>query len=1012
MTVSNRSGILSRRRDAANRPLGRRSDSGDDGTLSGDGGAVWLGFWSVFAAGILTGMTSAKGIGPGASASGAPAGVIVERERGETKRFRWDFGRENDLEARRWPDGWQRMTAPGYPAYVPIRIVPHDREQEQTFRELDIALVRAYEWAAERWPEVEIPFPPSLADRMVDRYLRVDLDGGLVMVRSPAVETSSMYQYRLRCRMMTEGLRYDRARVELVFVDGDSNELAAHATSPVTGTTPWTSLELDQLRPPPEATGMLVRFLVEGSEDGLEDIRGAIGVDDIVIEKFPQLGVTTDASLGVYPSGRRPVARAKLLGLPSVSSKLRFGVHDWDGVEVASRTFSLDGDQVSVRRSAATGGAPASVRELAAARESGKGRESGTGPALGGGSSALGARDSVEAEVEWQLPPLGPGWYRVSATLVDDQIESLESDTTLAVIDELVAGPTHGVFGWTLPDGLSGPGGTYPIEPRGFGNWLADLGVAWIKFPCWVAPDDDVAADRVASVLTRLQDHGIRTVGMLDEPPASELEDYDVRGRRIPHVAELLRDRETWQPLLEPVMTRLTLKVKLWQLGADGDHSFVGRPGVDESIRDIARGLQGFGQPIEVAISWPWMEPVPPASRATWHAVSRSSDPQLSADELDAYLGRAESERGGPNTWLSLGPVSAQNYDRDQRVRDLVMRMASVKKHAVQAAFVPDPRDPEFGLLRADGRPGEMLLPWRTAARLIGNLKHVGSLRLRSGAENAVFTNGQRAVLMVWNSEPTEDLIYLGTSPRHVDVLGREIELPSEQYDGETVHRIRIGRSPSFLIDIDPILLEFRMSVELDRKQLDSVLGDRQRLGVNFRNPGRDNLAGEVRIEPPETWDIESETPYWELAAGRRTRHPFQVVLGNSASVGSEKLAIRFRLQTNPPQELTVYRDLHVGPEGLEIRLHTRLLDNGDLEVRLEMTNESDSRQAYDCLLFPGQGRRFERRMVSLDAGETIVRLFYLPDGEKLVGQSILLRASEQDGRRVLNYSEVVTGVR
>ncbi len=917
----------------------------------------------------------------GDTGDGDTGGVIIERSRGEPKRFRWDFSRKNDRNFNGWPDGWKRYRGPGHPQYVEIGIVPHNPDAEAYFRKLDAGVIRLHRWLSRRWPSWAVPVPPNLSDSLVDRYLRIDLDGGLAKAQSSSVEASWLYQYRFRCRIMTEGLRYDRARAALVFVDADGQELASHTTRPITGTSPWTELQVDRIRPPAEASGMSVRLVVEGSEDGLEDVGGAIGLDDVVIEKFPQLSITTDKPLGIYPSDRRPRVTATVMGLPSVTSSLRFRLMDRDGVELASHTMPLGAAGIAVQ--------PGSGRSR--------------------NQSIHQRGEPSDATRQWQLPPLGPGFYRVTVALEDEDPQDLVSETTLAMIEELVPGPTHGVFGWTLPNGLAGSAGERSVKPREVGRWLADLGVAWVKFPCWLPPDDDVAADHVASVLSRMQDHGIQTIGMLDEPPESELPNYDVRGRRIPSIADLLRDVETWQPLLEPVMTRLTLKVKRWQLGADRDHSFVGRPRLDESIREIAKGLQGFGQPIEVAIAWPWLEPHPPDEDASWNAVTRSSDPELTADELDAFLTNEldDRARAEPRTWLLLSPISKTMHARDQRVRDLVMRMAAVRKHAVQAAFVSDPRDREHGLLRADGRPGEMLLPWRTTARLIGNLNHAGSLQLRSGAHNAVFSDHRRAVLMVWAAEPTEELIYLGPSARQVDVWGRAVELPSESYGGHEVQRVSIGTTPSFLVDVDPTLLEFRMSVQLKQKQLDSVLGDRQRMSVSFRNPTSDNLTGEIEIAPPGAWEVQPETPYWELLRGRETAHPFDVVLSNSASVGTYELPIHFKLQTVPPQEITVHREIQVGPEGLDMDVQTRLTENGDLEVRLQMTNQSDAPQAYDCLLFPGQGRQYDRRIIRLDVGETQIRLFRWPDGQELLDKTILLRATEQDGRRVLNYSVV-----
>ena len=48
---------------------------------------------------------------------------------------------------------------------------------------------------------------------------------------------------------------------------------------------------------------MMVRLIVSGAEDGLEDVRGEIGFDNIRIEQFPQMQVVTDESDGRLPAG-------------------------------------------------------------------------------------------------------------------------------------------------------------------------------------------------------------------------------------------------------------------------------------------------------------------------------------------------------------------------------------------------------------------------------------------------------------------------------------------------------------------------------------------------------------------------------------------------------------------------------------------------------------------------------------------------------------------------------------
>tara|TARA_R110002049_G_scaffold285698_1_gene466772 strand:+ start:194744 stop:197689 length:2946 start_codon:yes stop_codon:yes gene_type:complete len=949
----------------------------------------------------------------------------TDEQRHRQNRFIWDFSRSNDTNYYGWPDGWERKEGRRYPKYVKIKIAPRDLSFAQQLRTQDTRFVRAWtstrsklltaietapdlsqppelslsaddglaDWSAmvpwlalktpmvpamiRYWPIVpaqirRIPtLPPSLSDAFVDRFLRVDLDGGLALIQSPHVDTSHLFQYRFGCDVMTKGLRHDRVHAELVFLDDLKRPIVTHATEQVTGTQDWKRLVVDHILPPSHATSMMVRLIVDGAEDGLEDVRGTIGFDNVRIEQFPQMQIVTDESTGVYEIDNPITATATLMGLPAKGEQVRFRVFDHDGKQVAEQTRML----VSIN--------PSETEEMLAR--------------------------SIKSSVSWQLPGLPVGFYRITAALVSRQQESLATETTAAVIDELVersdvsegaTTPSNRVFGWTLP------GGSHGQDPRLFAKWLQQCGVAWVKYPCWLPPDDFEAHEQVATTLSKLQETGIHTIGMLDVPPEADVEKYDVRGRRDLVAAQLFRDKAVWQPMLEPVMTRLTLKVRTWQIGADRDHSFLGRLRLRDSISTISTGLQGFGQPIDVAISWPWLEPDSPSSEVSWQAVCRSSDPPLAADELDAFLklklGDSRDERA--RTWLLLDPIAKQSYGRDARIRDLVLRMAAVRGHRVQAVFVSRPRDPEHGLLQPDGRPGELLLPYRTTSRLIGNLRSTGSLRMRSGAENLVLAGDERVVMMVWSSSPTEELMYLGDEAKVIDVWGRTESLPVEMVDGRAVQRVPINTVPKFVIGADPVLLALRMSVSVEPNQLDSLLGRRQRMKVHFTNPTRDSMFGELKVESPAAWMIDSGAYDWELQGGRSETRPFTVVLGNNAKVGTYELPIRFDLQSKPAKSITVYRKVEVGPDGLTIKANTRLMPNGDLMVSVEMVNRSPRSQAYDCMLFPPPGRQYMRRLITIRPGESARRDYLLNNGAELIGKKLLLRAAEEDGDRVLNY--------
>ena len=679
----------------------RRSACSSDGRIASSVGMVLVGlaFFATSslvpgsAVGQLPKAPTETGIGRFAVANDDPSSTEME---GPLDSHLWSFGRRDDNNFDRRPDGWVRHVGIGYPKFVRGELVAKDTDLEQQVQKIDA-------WLIQRWQDLQdrsltypwlsrLPPPPSVGDLTVDRYLRVELDGGQYKLQSPAIDAERKFQYQLSCDVMTEGLRYDSVVVEFVFLDSNNREISYTASEPVVGTTPWTRIRVDMIRPPAGVAKMCARLIVRRSEDGFEDIRGTIGFDNVRIDQFPQLRVTTKKERGVYTLGQPVVLQASVLGVNTSDASVDFYLQDHRGVVINRSRVAIE-------------------------------------------------TVSDETKVTWEPPMLEPGFYRVTAKIdrprskpsgrnpsrfagsVIPGIQSrLSSETTFVVIDPALNGPVHGPFGWTLPKSV------VQMPPRQLAQWLKELGVAWVKYPCWLGTDETDQAEVVAAMMGRLQDTGIHTVGMLDVPPENEIADYDLRGRSERVAGQLFQNEAIWKPKLESVMSRMTLKVRTWQIGGEADFSFLGRLRVRDTIQRISKGLQGYGQPIDVAISWPWLEAELPDAEVSWQATCRSTKAPLQADELDAFLSLGEdtARNNGPDTWLLLDPIDKDFYAQDDRIRDLILRMATVRSHRVEAAFVSDPHHPNHGILKPDGQPDELLLPWRTTSRLIGDLRSAG----------------------------------------------------------------------------------------------------------------------------------------------------------------------------------------------------------------------------------------------------------------------------------------------
>jgi hypothetical protein len=399
---------------------------------------------------------------------------------------------------------------------------------------------------------------------------------------------------------------------------------------------------------------------------------------------------------------------------------------------------------------------------------------------------------------------------------------------------------------------------------------------------------------------------------------------------------------------------------------------------------------------------------LPPATEQSWAALNLATSTPLAPNELDAYLQSIEAvDHGGreaAENWVALDPLDSATYDLQSRVTDLVLRMTAVRGYRVPATFISSPLDPRQGLLREDWRPNELLLPFRTTSLLLGDLARTGTLPMRGGSSTVVLANATQTTIVIWNPIPTKEVVYLGDKIRQVDVWGNTIVPKKITIDGgKPSHEIQVGPMPTFLIDVDPVLVAFRMTTQLVQTNLDSLLGRRQSVSLQFVNPTPEMLSGEVRMKPLADWSVDNRPQTFDVAPGRTAVHEFEVSLRNSAKIGPSQLEFDFVLRTTPPRRFTVTRAVTVGPEGLDLEVTTRI-SGGELLVLLSMTNHTTEPMQYDCMMFPPGGRQYQRRQIVIPPGESVKRLFPWEDGASLVGQRMLLRAVEQNGARVLNH--------
>ncbi|MDX1945923.1 MAG: hypothetical protein SFU86_11040 [Pirellulaceae bacterium] len=781
------------------------------------------------------------------------------------------------------------------------------------------------------------------------RALRIELDGGGAQVHTPPVAIDRQFSFLATARLRTAGLHEDSAVLSLVFLDEAGLPLATHSAPPITGTNPWREIQIGPVSiSDPRATRaqLVLRVAPRGDR---EDLNGTVALAEVRLRQLPRMTLRADQPTHVYVGIDPATVRCEVSGIELTRAAIRFELLDWRGARLAATEVPLIGS-------------------------------------ISGGGAFTGT-------ATWHLPPGDFGWYEVRAVLVGEQPVELTRTVSLARMRPLPPSP-RSEFGWTLRSERE------PLPAAELSRLLGQSGARWVKLPVWYDPADGARGDEIASFAEQLSLQGIEMVGILDQPPAELRAAFREPGR-LP-VASVLIEPALWKPTVSPALTRLSLKVRWWQLGDDADASYLGFPDLPAKIGEIKQQLEEFGQEVRLGIGWRWHYAPPEAPAPPWSYLSYAADPPFTADELAAYLGGPAAAPSATPRWIVQPPLPASQYSLPTRVRDLVGRMLAAKIHGAAAVFVPEPFHEDRGLMNADGTPGPLFLPWRTTARLIGGTEYLGQLTLPGGSINQVFAQGDSAVMVIWNDQPTREHLSLGTPVELLDAWGRSLPIAATAGEGPPGQAIEVGPLPTFVTGLSAPVLRWQIALGFANPRLASVFGREQSLGLVLQNSFGQGLGGELTLVPPRSWSHDSRPLRFKLNDGESLTLPIAFALQPDANSGPQPVRLDFELAAGQNYRFSVYRTLQLGLDDVQIELATRLREDGSLLVEQRLTNLADQPVSFQCTLFPPGRRRETRQVINQERGQNVLT-FVLPDGAALLGQKLWLRAEEISGERVLN---------
>jgi hypothetical protein len=873
--------------------------------------------------------------------------------------FRCRFEPSQDRDYDGWPDGWSRGRGPGYPRYVRIRICEDS--------------------------------PPGGG-----RSLRVDLDGGGALAQSPRIPVRPASAYVLEAALRVEGLTHDQAYLSVTFLGAQRAPLGSFHSQPVRSTGPWQPVRLGPLTPDAGAAFAVIGLHVQPGADA-EDLRGTVWLGDLRLGRMPRVGLTVEqaapapaAALRLFDDFRHIHIACNVSGLDSRRAEVTFCLQDAGSRELARYTQLL-------------------------ALEPPRGH-----PAEGGGRKAqsepLEPTGDYAGTASWKPPVSGPGFYRVRATVATGS-DSLsppaangEAELTFAVIEPRPA-PAASEFGWSLPHGGR------PVPLAVLGELVCQAGVGWVKFP--LAPGAGTSGgaagtnggavgaqpsiEPLVAFSDRLSQRGVRLIGLVCPPQAQT-------------AMELFgRDPKTWAASLELVQGRLGPRIAWWQLGGDRDSSWMDCPDLAARVSQVKAVLGRIGQNVHVGIPRDSRQPPPartrPSVQPPWDFLSLVLGEPTSAEQLAAQLDATQTT--GVARWIPLQALATRGPSLETRAADLVRRMVIAKAHAAEGIFCPDPFDPERGLVHADGSPGELLLPWRGTALMLGGTKLLGRMGLPGGSTAWLFQRPGELVAAVWNDRPIAETVYLGDELREVDVWGGSRACPPAAVGskGGPAFRqstIRVAPLPSFLTGLNEPLTRWQLDAVIEPARLPSIPAAPHHALLRLKNSFAQTVAGRVTLVPPTRWQVEPSAIEFQLAAGASQQWPLEIALPLEVTAGRQVVAMEFQLQADHPYRFRAWRPLEVGSDDVLVEATSRLNDRGELEVEQTLVNQGGRPVSFQCAVLAPDRRRQSSQIVGLARGRDR-QVYRLSDGRELLGKTLWVRAEEIDGPRVLNYRFLAT---
>jgi len=847
-------------------------------------------------------------------------------------------------------------------------------------------------WTRKEGIDNGVSFPTHLALGITEfpnphsNYVfRMNMEGGAAAVFSPKIPIRAGMSYTISTYVETNTLVFDEISILALFYGDDSAKpIRTVESKKIRNTNGWQQLIVGPtIADMPNVKSISVGLLVMPTDR--QDFSAKVNFTAVEIRESPTISLEMANDNHLFFTTRDLGVRCQFRGIDPSQHSVLFMLEDHSGRVISQREFEL-----------MVGNHPAARFVI----------------------TPQNAHEVIHGTATWQnLPVIYPGFYRIRVATPKGYVDTLRLPPDQTYDDPLnatepltfvVMTPSSfypgGDFGWTLD------GWTLDDIKKSLPT-LSQSGLSRLKLPVWMSPDapqQDAPQQQndLLQLCSDLTEQQVHLIGLLNPVPESVLSAIPVQSQ-VNAASILGSDPRLWGDSLQPTLRTLSLHVKDWQWTSDTDQSLIdmffdSNGTMTSAGTDRFRAFQklfdqdqfSFG----IGLTWNWYQDVPNEQFPFPNCfLNFPIDASVTAEDAASFF--AEMPPVPFRRSVSIAPLPADDYPLDTRINNFVQSLVLLKAAGLDDICLTAPRDEQIGVLRRDGTPNELYLPWRTTATLLSGNRFLGSITLPNRSRNFLFERGGKCLMVIWNDwatpdMPTQESLYLGDGLGMIDIGGKH--LVPEQIGNNQM--IPVTQTPLYVTGMNIDVARFRLSMQTEVNTISAVPNQVHAIPFSYRNESVFPVTVQISPQGPRSgdWTISPPTQTVNLEPGIPGAGAFDLTLTPRGNTGRRLFQYNVRITGIDAPEFAVYDEMIVGNPDVYMEFVSRLKENEDIEVIQIFVNNSDNVYTYDCRLTVKDRPVLKSRVTRKGFGRD-EHVYTIPRGKALIAAGVtemMLRAS------------------